>query len=283
NSDRRKLVQVLRAATTPSRTVIMTIVDKSWARPGSILDLFLESFRTGDGTKFYLKHLVIVALDSQAFQYSKDIHPHCYHLKTAAHFKPFTSFSYLILNKRRNELLLEVVELGYSVVYTDADVMWLRNPLPHFQIPRELSIACDSSLSDASSEGESTDGGFGGFFHLMSSDVTVEFFHLWKLVGVLYPRVANLSLCEISRDTKFVQSAGFRIKFVEADYYGEFCRPSRNISKTYTMHANCCNNLESKVHDLKLVLHALANPEKSKDGTLHQLFTSGNTLKCLTR
>ena len=51
------------------RTVILTVVNEAWARPDSILDLFLESFRTGDGTKRLLNHLLIIAEDSQAFQY----------------------------------------------------------------------------------------------------------------------------------------------------------------------------------------------------------------------
>ncbi|KAL3611891.1 hypothetical protein D5086_002911 [Populus alba] len=73
--DRRKLQKWPRAASTPGRIVILTVLDKSWARPGSVLDLFLESFQIGEGTEHLLNHLVIVGLDFQAFQYCQTPFP----------------------------------------------------------------------------------------------------------------------------------------------------------------------------------------------------------------
>lgn len=63
-----------RAASTPGRIVILTVLDKSWARPGSVLDLFLESFQIGEGTEHLLNHLVIVGLGFQAFHYCQFVH-----------------------------------------------------------------------------------------------------------------------------------------------------------------------------------------------------------------
>lgn len=116
-------MKVLRAASTPGRAVILTILDKSWARPGSILDLFLESFRIGKGIKHLLNHLVIVALDSQALRYCKTIHRHCFHLKTTGSRrvtgKPFKNLNHTTFNQIiRLQFLKEVLEFGYNVVYT---------------------------------------------------------------------------------------------------------------------------------------------------------------------
>jgi len=104
------------------RTVILTILDETWASPGSVLDLFLESFRIGQGTKRFLNHLVVVALDNQAFQYCNSLHPHCFQLapfesKIAAE-KGLTSPDLLLLNKMRNVIMLQVIELGYNLVFT---------------------------------------------------------------------------------------------------------------------------------------------------------------------
>lgn len=105
------------------KTVIVTILDETWASPGSVLDLFLESFRVGQGTQRFLNHLVVVALDNQAFQYCNAIHPHCFQLppfesKIAAAEGLFTTPDHLMLNRRRNDILLQVIELGYNLVFT---------------------------------------------------------------------------------------------------------------------------------------------------------------------
>lgn len=105
------------------KTVIVTILDETWASPGSVLDLFLESFRVGQGTQRFLNHLVVVAWNNQAFQYCNSIHPHCFQLpsfefKIAAAEGLITSPDHLMLNRRRNDILLQVIELGYNLVFT---------------------------------------------------------------------------------------------------------------------------------------------------------------------
>ncbi|TKY44903.1 hypothetical protein E2542_SST31186 [Spatholobus suberectus] len=49
-----KLESVLRnAAMKPNKTVIITTLNDAWAEPGSIFDLFLESFRLGEETQSF--------------------------------------------------------------------------------------------------------------------------------------------------------------------------------------------------------------------------------------
>ncbi|KAJ6340504.1 hypothetical protein OIU77_008296 [Salix suchowensis] len=45
---------------------------------------------------------------------------------------PFMSEDYLKMMWRRIEFLNTVLQMGYSFVFTDADIMWLRNPFPRF-------------------------------------------------------------------------------------------------------------------------------------------------------
>ncbi|KAH8519412.1 hypothetical protein H0E87_000989 [Populus deltoides] len=93
NTDRRKLQKLSRAASAPGTIVILTVLEKSWARPGSVLDLFLESFQIGEGTEHLLNHLVIVGLDFQAFQCCQFVHPHCFHHK-ATGLRSYANFLY---------------------------------------------------------------------------------------------------------------------------------------------------------------------------------------------
>ena len=60
----------------------MTTTNKAWMDPNGIIDLLLERFCIGEGTQELLDYLLIVALDESAFKCCKEIHPHCFDLRT---------------------------------------------------------------------------------------------------------------------------------------------------------------------------------------------------------
>ncbi|KAI4964723.1 hypothetical protein ZWY2020_059780 [Hordeum vulgare] len=91
---------------TEDRTVIITSVNEAWARPGSLLDLYLESFKNGENTSHLLDHLLVVALDPAGFRRSVAMHPNCY--------------------------LLE-----------DADMIVLRNPFRRIPVYADMSVSSD--------------------------------------------------------------------------------------------------------------------------------------------
>lgn len=105
------------------RTVILTMVDKAWASPGSILDVFLQGLRVGEGTQKFLNHLVIVTMDSQAFDYCTSLHPYCLHPSISSHYVDFIRQStgtsnHNLFSWKRNYLLYKVIQLGYNLIYT---------------------------------------------------------------------------------------------------------------------------------------------------------------------
>lgn len=63
----KELKEVLKKAANDDNTVIMTQINEAFAAPGSLLDLFLESFHAGENIEHFLKHLVIVAIDQNAY------------------------------------------------------------------------------------------------------------------------------------------------------------------------------------------------------------------------
>lgn len=103
-------------------TVILTTLNEAWAAPNSIIDLFLESFRIGDGTLRLLNHLVIVALDERAFRHCLDVHKHCFYLAGEGdnfHEEAyFMTPAYLKMMWRRVDFLRSVLEMGYNFVFT---------------------------------------------------------------------------------------------------------------------------------------------------------------------
>jgi hypothetical protein len=115
---------VARVASPDDRTVILTCVNHAWAAPGSLLDMFLESFRIGDGIAHLLDHVLVVAMDPTAMARCRAVHRHCY-LYTAVpggvnftSAKAFLSKDYLELVWSKLKLQRRVLQLGYNFLFT---------------------------------------------------------------------------------------------------------------------------------------------------------------------
>lgn len=103
-------------------TVILTTLNEAWAAPNSVIDLFLESFRIGERTRWLLNHLVIVSLDQKAFSRCMVLHFHCFALVTEgvdfSREAYFMTPDYLRMMWRRIDFLRSVLEMGYNFVFT---------------------------------------------------------------------------------------------------------------------------------------------------------------------
>ncbi|KAK7311358.1 hypothetical protein RJT34_09447 [Clitoria ternatea] len=259
NRLQEEFIRVLRRTTMPDRTVILTMVDETLASPGSLLEILLQSFKNGEGTQRLLNHLMIITMDPQAFEYCSSLHPHCIHPSTFPRsFATKTQSNnatpnYNIFTWTRNDVLLEVLRFGYSIIFTDADVLWLRSPLINFNPISEISISCGWG-----SDGQKNYLHDGGVFYLKANAISFEFFKHWKLAKVLYPNsnYGEESMCvTILRRQDIVKMYGFRIQPVNTTSFGGFCQLNKDMLKTaYTIRANCCDDLTSKVHDLRNVL-----------------------------
>ncbi|XP_027351180.1 uncharacterized protein At4g15970-like [Abrus precatorius] len=229
----------------PDRTVLLTMVDESWASPGSMLEILLQSFKSGEGTQRLLNHLLVITMDPQAFEYCRSLHPNCIHPST------FRSSYHNAFTFTRNDVLLDVLQLGYNIIFTDADVLWLRSPFSNFNPAYELTISCNFS----------SDGGYllhdGGVVFLKANAISFEFFKYWKLTKVLYPNSPAVeSMCTtIMQRQDLVDMYRLRLQNVNAAYFGGFCQLNKDmLREANTIHANCCDDLTSKVHDLRIVL-----------------------------
>jgi len=117
-----KLESVFRTASMKDKTVIITTLNDAWAKPGSVFDLFLESFRLGNETQWLLNHLVVITWDQKTNAYCLALHKHCYQVETkGANFTGevlFMTPTYLHMMWRRTEFLTSVLEMGYNFVFT---------------------------------------------------------------------------------------------------------------------------------------------------------------------
>ncbi|KAK9942352.1 hypothetical protein M0R45_008022 [Rubus argutus] len=252
---------VLRNASMKNKTIIVTTLNDAWAEPNSIFDLFLESFRIGNNTKRLLKHLVVICLDQKAYARCLALHPHCYQLYTqGANFTSeaaFMSSDYLHMMWRRIQILTSILEKGYSFVFTDTDIMWLRDPFQQFFPNADFQIACDYFRGDSYDVNSNLPNG--GFTYVISNQRTIKFYNFWHFSRKAYPNNHDQDVLNKIKSDPFISSIGLKMMFLDTKYFGGFCQPSKDFNLVCTMHANCCVGLDNKVNDLKILLQDWRN------------------------
>nr|DAD33320.1 TPA_asm: hypothetical protein HUJ06_012171 [Nelumbo nucifera] len=251
------------------KTVILAPLNEAWATPGSIIDLFMESFRVGDNTSWLLNHLVIVALDQKAYVRCLAVHTHCFALVTqGVDFSGeayFMTSDYLKMVWTKIDFLRSVLEMGYHFLFTDGDIMWFRNPFPHFYLDADFLIACDHFRGSSTDLNNSPNA---GFMYVKSNNRTIEFYKFWYSSRDTYPGKKTQDVLNIIKYDPFVKRIELTIRFLDTVYFGGFCEPSRDLNRVCTMHANCCIGMNNKIHDLRVVLEDwkkfLSSPESVK-------------------
>lgn len=255
DSEGLKLERVLKKASMRDNTVILTTLNAAWASPGSVIDLFIDSFRSGVRTNLLLKHLVIVAFDWKAYEQCVKIHTYCFALGTEgvdfSEEKRFLTSGYLEMMWRRLDFLRLVLEKGYNFIFSDADIMWFRNPFPHFYPDVDFQIACDHYVRNATDLRNIANGGFS---YVKSNERSIEFYSFWYSSRLRYPGYHDQDVFNAIKHDPYIVDIGLTIKFLSTKYFGGFCEPSRDLNEVCTMHANCCIGLRSKIHDLRIMM-----------------------------
>ncbi|XP_042382032.1 uncharacterized protein At4g15970-like [Zingiber officinale] len=250
-----KLEKVLKEAAMENKTVILTTLNAAWASPGSIIDLFFQSFRTGDGTRRLLDHLVIIALDKKAYIRCISLHTHCFALYTEgvdfSDEKIYMTAGYLSMMWRRIEFLRVILEMGYNFIFSDVDILWFRNPLTQLSPDEDFQIACDHFTGDAFDLENIPNGGFN---YVQSNNRSIEFYKFWHGSQGTYPGFHDQDVLNFIKRDPFLIDIGIKIRFLSTAFFGGLCEPSRDFSKVCTMHANCCIGLSRKVHDMRVML-----------------------------
>ncbi|RLN05119.1 uncharacterized protein C2845_PM13G17450 [Panicum miliaceum] len=246
-----ELERLLRAVADEDRTVIMTSVNEAWAAEDSLLDLFLESFRTGERISHFANHLLVVALDGGALERCRAVHPHCYLLPAAAgrnlsDEKVFMSKDYIDLVWSKVRLQQRILELGYNFLFTDVDILWFRNPFERMSVAAHMVTSSDFFFGDPYSPMNLPNT---GFLYAKSSRRTVGAFEAWRAARESFPgKHEQQVLNEIK--VELVSTRGLRIQFLDTEHNAGFCNNTRDFNTLYTMHANCCVGLGAKLHDL---------------------------------
>ncbi|KZV31708.1 hypothetical protein F511_00512 [Dorcoceras hygrometricum] len=258
NDEISRLESTLKEATMEDgKTVIITTLNAAWTEPNSIFDLFLESFRIGNQTAHLLDHVVVAALDDTAYARCLGVKLHCFALTTPgvnftgeAHFM---SEDYLKMMWRRIDFLRVVLQLGYNFVFSDADVMWLRDPFPRFYPNADFQIACDHYYEELGSTDVSNSPN-GGFNYVKSNNKTIKLYKFWYKGRDYFPGKHDQDVLNMIKMDPYVTNLDMEMRFLNTAYFGGFCEPSKDLDLVITMHANCCIGLENKIHDIQMVI-----------------------------
>jgi hypothetical protein len=250
NSD--NLEELLKKAATKEKNIIMTSVNEAWAAPNSLLDLFFESFRSGEHIDHFLDNLIIIALDPKTFERCSSLHPFCYLLKGAnfAGEKVYMTSDYFDLVWTKVKLQQRILELGYNFLFTDVDIMWFRNPFERFAPDADISTSCDFFFGDENSAWNFPNT---GFLYVKSSQKNIELFKHWRESRDKFPpNHEQWVFNQIKFDV--IHSMQLKVQFLSTTYNMGFCNNTNDFDKLYTMHANCCVGIGAKLHDLRSLL-----------------------------
>lgn len=251
-----ELRNALKAAATEDKTVILTTLNDAWAEPNNIFDIFLESFRIGNDIARLLNHLLVIAVDDKAYSRCQALVSHCYFFKSnhsteMAHEAKFMTPIYLEMMWERLDFLRIILTLGYNFVFTDTDIMWFRNPFPHFYPNIDFQTSCDSFNGNPTDLNNAPNNGFN---FIRSNSRTIKFYTFWVSSRRKYPSLHEQNVFNKIKHSSYVKKIGVSFRFLDTDYFGGLCTPSKDFNKVCTMHANCCKGLDKKIADLNAVL-----------------------------
>ncbi|CAL4945884.1 unnamed protein product [Urochloa decumbens] len=266
--------ELLSKVATEDRTVILTTVNEVWTRPNSLLDIFLGGFRDGEDTAHLVNHVLIVTVDAGSFHGCKAVHPHCYLLEVKSldmnRAQTFGTREYVEMTWFKLSIQLRALELGYNFLYTDADILWLRNPFQRISVYADMSCSLDNSKAKP----VLLDNEFnGGFYYMKSTSRSVAVIKYWRAARARFEGdpIDQVVLNTIKHE--FVTELGARIQPLQTEYISGFCDFQERLDRVCTVHANCCMGLENKVHDLNNIAADWRNytrltPEERRKGDI---------------
>ncbi|KAL8475741.1 hypothetical protein ACS0TY_028413 [Phlomoides rotata] len=122
-------------------------------------------------------------MDEKAHSHCLEKNLHCYALTTdGVDFSGeafFMSEDYLKMVWRKIDFQRSVLELGYDFVFTDGDVMWLRDPFPNFYPDIDFQVACDHYMFIYTDLNNSPNT---GFIYAKSNNRTIQFYKYWYMI-----------------------------------------------------------------------------------------------------
>ncbi|XP_078162811.1 uncharacterized protein LOC144557997 [Carex rostrata] len=255
-SPRSELEVALYEASMPNRTVILTMLNKAYSEADGLLNLFLQSFREGENTENLMRHILFLTVDQVSFYQCLDLNLHCYKINMESRDLSdevlYMTNSFIDMMWARTRLLSEVLRLGYSFIFTDMDILWLRNPFKNLKHQGEdMLLGCDGYNGLPYDDRNSINT---GFFFVSSNNNTISFLDKWYAArnnseGKKEQDVLN----ELKSKGEF-HKMGIKVRYLDLEHFSGMCQTKYDAKKVTTVHANCCQTMKAKMMDLTAML-----------------------------
>ncbi|KAI3891056.1 hypothetical protein MKW98_007361 [Papaver atlanticum] len=246
-----------------NKTVIIAIINKAYVEGEmTMLSVFLQSFWLGEDTRYLINHLLLVSVDQVSYERCKFLRLHCYRLVTEGvdfgREKLYNSQEFKKMMWRRTEFLADVLRRGYSFIFTDADVMWLRDPLKvlrnqDLNQTDDIQMSCDCFNGDPWSGFNSKQLNT-GFYYVRSTNNTIALFNTWYKMKEDPHFNAKKDQDALKVLFNWGVLRNLKIRWLDTLYFSGFCQDSKDIKVVSTVHANCCRSINAKFIDLMSVL-----------------------------
>ncbi|WOL16689.1 hypothetical protein Cni_G25477 [Canna indica] len=250
-----ELEAALEGASMENRTLIIAVLNKAYVEENAMLDLFLQSLREGEDTQFLIRHVLFVAVDERAFNRCRSLELHCYKFVTdGADISEevfYMSKGFNDMMWRRTLFLGDVLRRGYSFIFTDMDVMWVRNPFQKLHHEGEdLLVSCgafhDNPLKNSNINT--------GFYFATPNNKTIALFDEWYASRNYSERLKDQDVLQRMVRGGVFERLGLKVRYLETRYFSGFCQMSKDFREVVTIHANCCVRMKVKMIRLRNVL-----------------------------
>ncbi|XP_008794927.3 uncharacterized protein LOC103710807 [Phoenix dactylifera] len=256
NASKDELETVLERASMGNKTLIVAVLNKAYVQDNGMLDLFLRSLREGEGTEFLINHLLLAAVDQTAFNRCRALELNCYQLVTEdVDFSQevlYMSEDFINMMWRRTLFLGDILRRGYSFIFTDMDVMWLRSPFAQLNHDGEdMQISCDRYNGRPMDDSNTINT---GFYFVASNNKTIALFDEWYALRSSYQGMKEQDVLYKMKSEGVFRRLGMKVRFLDTAYFSGFCEDSKDFRKVTTVHANCCRSIRAKLADLTAIL-----------------------------
>ncbi|KAI4966677.1 hypothetical protein ZWY2020_037197 [Hordeum vulgare] len=258
------LEAALRRAADANRTLILSVLNSAYAEEDGLLDLFVRSMREGEGTAQLVSHVLLVAMDRPAYRRCMSLGGvRCYRLPASTNGTEDLSSEQLYMSDgfvrmmwRRIRLLDHVLKHGYSFIFTDFDVMWLRNPFPGLNRTGEEDLLISSDRFNGRPQDYLSNELNTGFFFVVANNRTVALFDEWHAAREVSEGMKEQDVLNQMKRRGAFRRLGVRARVLDTARFSGFCQDSRDARQVATVHANCCRTMRAKIADLRAVLRA---------------------------
>ncbi|KAH8968642.1 hypothetical protein BDL97_03G138500, partial [Sphagnum fallax] len=250
-SERKTLGDLLKSASMPNKTVILTPLNHAWVAVG-MLDIYFESFWEGENIQELVNHIVIVAVDKMTYDSCTQIHPHCFMLRTnGVNFsgeKVYMTEDYFRMTWRKIKFLQNVLEMGYNFIFSIVGTT-------RFGKKVQMGVIMVKLIDHEESFSKSSSNGLLGFIYVLSNKRTIILFKFWYGTRDIQLGIYEQDNFQKMLQDKSIQDIGLKLRFLDVNIFSGYCQGSNNWSHICTMYANCCIGLEQKMEHLQFALH----------------------------